>query len=93
MSSYKINKIVKNSLVFRPCKTFIHIIPVSLGDFRTGQPMVGKPCSWEFNSTLERFGTIHSPDYKVLDKIECEYHFFGAADEYVEFEISITSLE
>ena len=64
------------------------------GDFRTGQPITGKTCSWEFNSTLERFGTIHTPDYRILeDSIECEYMFYGQEGEYVEFEISITSLK
>ena len=64
------------------------------GDFRTGQPITGKMCSWEFNSTLERFGTIHTPDYRILeDSIECEYMFYGQEGEYVEFEISITSLK
>jgi len=56
-------------------------------------PVAGKLCTWEFNSTIDKFGTIHTPDHQTTEGIECEYRFFGKRDEVVELEIRISYLE
>ncbi|XP_067951254.1 tolloid-like protein 1 isoform X2 [Watersipora subatra] len=61
----------------------------STAEFKTGMPEMGSLCNWEFSSSIDLAGSIHTPDTYVHynDTIKCEYSFFGKQEEVVELEI------
>lgn len=62
---------------------------INLAEFKTGMPEMGSLCNWEFSSSIDLAGSIHTPDTYVHynDTIKCEYSFFGKQEEVVELEI------
>ena len=62
-------------------------------DFGTGMPIPDTDCSWEFNSTIDTWGQIHTPDYMVNERLECEYKFYGRPGEVVQFDIAFSEIQ